>query len=209
MRSGNGKLKVWIGVAATGCALVAAPSAMAQDSGGAASPGTTTTTSTSTTAPPPSSACTVGSGGVGQTDPTCAPVKKAKLVGGRAIAPSTAPPQVQYVIAAANKISTKPYIWGGGHGKWWDKGYDCSVAVSYALHGAGFVSSPLDSGSFMKWAKPGLGRWITVYTNPGHAYAVIAGLRWDTSGDASGTGPRWHKDLRSHAGYVARHPAGF
>jgi len=213
LRSSNGKLKVGIGVAVTSCALALAPSAFAQGSGGASpdsgtTPPSSSTTTTTTTTPDPG-ACTVGSGGVGQSDASCAPVKKAKLVGGTAIAPSTAPPRVQAVIQAANKISTKPYIWGGGHGKWWDRGYDCSGAVSYALHGGTFLTSPLDSGSLMSWGKGGLGRWITVYTNPGHAYAVIAGLRWDTAGDASGTGPRWHKDLLSNAGFKARHPSGY
>src|SRR6476620_9535919 len=113
------------------------------------------------------------------------PPGKAMLVNGRAIPPVNAPPAVKQVIAAANKIATKPYIWGGGHGRWWDKGYDCSGSVSYALHGGTFLTAPMDSSDLMHWGKGGLGRWITVYTNPGHAYAVIAGLRWDTSGDAS------------------------
>ena len=88
------------------------------------------------------------------------------------------------MIAAANKIRTKPYIWGGGHARWWDAGYDCSGSVSYALHGGKFLESPLPSGPMAKWGLAGEGRWITVYTNPGHAYAVIAGYRWDTSGDS-------------------------
>ena len=88
------------------------------------------------------------------------------------------------MIAAANKIRTKPYIWGGGHARWWDRGYDCSGSVSFALHGGEFLESPLPSGPMEKWGLPGEGRWITVYANAGHAYAVIAGVRWDTSGDA-------------------------
>ena len=61
------------------------------------------------------------------------------------------------------------------------------------------------------WGAPGPGRWITVYANAGHAYAVIAGLRWDTAGNSSGTGPRWHEDLAAAAGgrFVARHPVGY
>src|SRR4051812_48013389 len=158
---------------------------------------------------PAPSGCSVGTGGVTQADPTCAPPAVATLVGGRAVAPSSAPPQIKAVIAAANKIATKPYIWGGGHGQWWDRGYDCSGAVSYALHGGTFLKAPMDSSGLMTWGSRGLGRWITVYTNPGHAYAVIAGLRWDTSGDSTGTGPRWHKDLRTNAGFRARHPYGY
>jgi peptidoglycan hydrolase-like protein with peptidoglycan-binding domain len=125
-----------------------------------------------------------------------------------AIAPSDAPQQVQDAIAAANKIVGKPYKYGGGHGQWNDSGYDCSGTVSYALHGAGLLSRPMASGDLESWGTNGRGAWITVYANGGHAYAVIAGLRLDTSGDASGTGPRWHTDLRSGSGYVARHYTG-
>jgi len=125
------------------------------------------------------------------------------------MAPADAPPAVQRVIAAANKIRAKPYIWGGGHGRWWDRGYDCSGAVSYALHGGELIDSPLPSGSMERWGSPGPGRWITVYANGGHAYAVIAGLRWDTSGNTTGTGPRWHADMANASGFVARHPPGY
>lgn len=138
-----------------------------------------------------------------------APPGRALLVGGRAIAPLDAPPAVKQVIAAANRIRTKPYIWGGGHGRWWDRGYDCSGAVSFALHGGALLDSPLPSGPMMRWGAPGRGRWITVYANAGHAFAVIAGLRWDTSGNARGTGPRWHSDMASTRGYVARYPVGY
>jgi cell wall-associated NlpC family hydrolase len=139
------------------------------------------------------------------------PPGKAMLVNGRAIPPVDAPPAVKKVIAAANKIRTKPYIWGGGHGRWWDSGYDCSGSVSFALHGGGFLSSPLPSGPMESWGSAGRGRWITVYANAGHAYAVIAGLRWDTAGNTSGTGPRWHESTRAAASgpFVARHPAGY
>ena len=136
------------------------------------------------------------------------PVGKAMLVNGRAIAPIDAPPAVKKVIAAANKIRTKPYIWGGGHGRWWDRGYDCSGAVSFALKGGSLISSPMPSGPMMGWGERGLGRWITVFANSGHAYAVVAGLRWDTSG-TGGNGPRWHEDMRSRRGFAARHPTGY
>ena len=137
------------------------------------------------------------------------PTGAAALVRGRAIAPVDAPGTVKRVIAAANRIRTKPYVWGGGHGRWWDGGYDCSGAVSYALHGGELIDSPLPSGPMESWGSPGPGRWITVYANAGHAFAVIAGLRWDTSGNTSGTGPRWHPDMASSTGFVARHPAGY
>lgn len=154
-------------------------------------------------------------GGVSSTTPEVenptAPPGKAILVNGRAIPPVDAPPAVKKVIAAANKIRTKPYIYGGGHGRWWDRGYDCSGAVSFALRGARLIDTPMPSGSLAGWGSAGKGRWITVYANGGHAYAVIAGLRWDTAGNTSGTGPRWHKSLRAAASgpFTARHPTGY
>jgi hypothetical protein len=141
----------------------------------------------------------------------CTPTAKGRLLdNGMLVPPTSAPPKVKAVIAAANKIRTKPYVFGGGHARWWDRGYDCSGAVSFALHGGKFLESPLPSGPMAKLGIPGEGRWITVYSNPGHAYAVIAGFRWDTSGNTDGsTGPSWHEDLRTPAGFVARHPAGY
>ncbi len=140
-----------------------------------------------------------------------APAGQAIISAGRAIAPADAPAAVKQVIAAANRIRSKPYIWGGGHGRWWDRGYDCSGAVSFALHGGALLSSPLPSGPMERWGSPGPGRWITVYANAGHAYAVIAGLRWDTAGNTSGTGPRWHESLAAAATgpFVPRHPTGY
>jgi peptidoglycan hydrolase-like protein with peptidoglycan-binding domain len=131
--------------------------------------------------------------------------------GRTAIAPDGAPQQVKDAIAAANRITTKPYRYGGGHGKWEDSGYDCSGAVSYALHGGGLLSKPLDSTGFESWGQAGTGAWITVYANSGHAYVVIAGLRFDTSsaGSSGGDGPRWRTKSRSASGYVSRHPVGF
>jgi hypothetical protein len=156
-----------------------------------------------------SAGCTTGGLTPAEVD-VCTPTAKAKLLPtGELIPPKSAPPRVVAVIEAANQIRTKPYIYGGGHGRWWDRGYDCSGAVSFALHGGEFIEGPLPSGSMTKWGSAGLGRWITVYANGGHAYAEIAGVRWDTSGNTSGTGPRWHLDLRDNAGFVARHPAGY
>jgi len=114
-----------------------------------------------------------------------------------------------YANATANAIRDKPYVWGGGHGSFEASGYDCSGAVSYALHGGGFLDSPLDSTGFMSWGESGVGNWITVYANSGHAYAVIAGLRWDTVGDAQGSGPRWHPALPYPHGFTVRHPPGY
>ncbi|MGB7686062.1 MAG: hypothetical protein WBL45_09815 [Solirubrobacterales bacterium] len=124
-----------------------------------------------------------------------------------ASAPASAPPAVQAAISAANAIATTPYIWGGGHGSFESSGYDCSGAVSFALHGGGFLESPLDSTGLSTWGEPGPGRWITVYGNAEHAWMIIAGLAFDTSG---GAGPRWHSSPASSTeGFIARHPAGY
>jgi hypothetical protein len=138
-----------------------------------------------------------------------APGAKATMAsdGLHAVAPADAPTEVQEVIAAANRIVGKPYKYGGGHGQWEDSGYDCSGTVSYALHGAGLLDSPLSSGEFSGWGVSGKGSWISVYYNGGHAYATIAGLRLDTSG-SGGRGPHWHTDLRSGDGYDVHHWRG-
>jgi peptidoglycan hydrolase-like protein with peptidoglycan-binding domain len=115
---------------------------------------------------------------------------------------------VRRVIAAANRIASKPYKWGGGHGRWRDTGYDCSGSVSYALHGGGLLKRSRDSSGFMRYGKPGKGKRITIYANPGHVFMVINGRRFDTSGQRT-TGSRWQPTMRSTRGYVARHPAGF
>ena len=115
---------------------------------------------------------------------------------------------VQRVIAAANRIATHPYKWGGGHGRWQDTGYDCSGSVSYALHGGGLLKRALDSSGFMRYGAPGKGRQITIYANPGHVFMVINGRRFDTTGRSS-TGSRWQPDMRSTAGYTVRHPVGY
>ena len=139
------------------------------------------------------------------------PGDEAEIVeGGLAAAPAAAPDAVKRAIWAANEIVGRPYRYGGGHARGFtDRGYDCSGAVSYALHGGDLLDSPLDSSSFLRWGGRGAGDWITVYTNPGHAYVVIAGLRLDTSsaGDPrGGKGPRWRPNLRSSRGFRARHP---
>jgi hypothetical protein len=125
--------------------------------------------------------------------------------GRTAIPPVDAPDAVKNTIYAANRITRKPYRYGGGHRSFRDRGYDCSGSVSYALHGGGILVSPLDSSSFLRWGLPGKGAWLTVYTNPGHAYLVIAGLRFDTSGPGE-RGPRWRPPSRSTRGFRARHP---
>ena len=150
------------------------------------------------------------------------PDTKAKLLpDGTAAAPASAPRAVQEAIWAANRLQDKPYKYGGGHAKIEDSGYDCSGTVSYALHHAGLLKSPLPSGPFMRWGAKGPGQWITVYAHHGHAYAIIAGLRLDTSvgsyvrrstrklaRSAFERGPRWRPMPRSAQGFAKRHPVG-
>ncbi|HEX5928013.1 MAG TPA: hypothetical protein VFY48_01325 [Solirubrobacterales bacterium] len=131
------------------------------------------------------------------------------LLTGIALPPPDAPQTVKDVINNANLIVGRPYIWGGGHGSWYSHGYDCSGAVSFALFGGGLIPQPLTSGQLEGWGAPGPGKWITVYANAGHTFAEIAGLRWDTSGTESGSGPRWHLGSRPAGDFVVRHPPGF
>ena len=135
--------------------------------------------------------------------------EQAVLSGTLASAPESAPPAVKAAIAAANSISTTPYVWGGGHGSWYSYGYDCSGAVSFALYGAGLLDTPLTSGDLESYGEPGPGKWITIYANATHTYAVIAGLRWDTVGNENGSGPRWHAEPPYPDGFVVRHPPGY
>jgi len=152
-----------------------------------------------------------GSGGMGpdSADPVATvPGSKAKLIKGVAYAPESAPQAVKEIIAAANKIRNKPYIYGGGHGSFRDKGYDCSGAVSFALHGADLLATPLDSSGLARWGSRGAGSWVSVYGAPSHAYMVVAGLRFDTS-MTPGNGPGWSKSMRSTPErYKVRHPKG-
>jgi cell wall-associated NlpC family hydrolase len=143
------------------------------------------------------------------TAPATTPGEQATLgADGLAVAPASAPQEVQDAIAAANQIVGKPYKYGGGHGRWNDSGYDCSGAMSYALHGAGLLSRPLTSGDFMSWGDAGEGAWITIYAQSSHGFLVIAGLRFDTGWNNAGKGPRWSEEMRPTDGYTVRHPTG-
>jgi hypothetical protein len=134
---------------------------------------------------------------------------RAVLRNGVAYAPSQAPQSVKNAIWAANTLRRKPYVWGGGHGSFNDRGYDCSGTVSFALHGAGLLNSPLPSSDLMRYGERGRGRWVTIYSRNGHTFAVIAELRLDTTdlGRGGDVGPRWYAYGRDTSGYVARHPA--
>jgi hypothetical protein len=138
----------------------------------------------------------------------------AKIIHGVAYAPSLAPLAVQRAIWAGNKIRTKPYIYGGGHGTFNDAGYDCSGTVSYLLHSGGLIDVTMDSSEFMSWGLRGHGHWISVYSNPGHAFIQIAGIRMDTSSEGDpnytgGSGPRWRPLLQDTSGFTVRHPGGY
>ena len=140
------------------------------------------------------------------------PGSRTRYVGGLAAAPMSAPPAVAEIVWAANQIIGLPYIFGGGHGSFESPGYDCSGTVSYALHGARLLSIPADSSEFMHWGSHGLGRWVTIFSNPGHAYVDVAGLRLDTSAaddPARQQGPRWRPLRRNNGGYTIRHPLGY
>ena len=140
---------------------------------------------------------------VGRTDIT----KANALPNGVALPPLEAPEEVKQIIEAGNIIARSPYKWGGGHGEWLDDGYDCSGSVSFALAAAGLLEGPLASGPLMSWGEPGRGKWVTIYTHPGHVFMEVAGIRFDTS-NSRVTGSRWGNDMRSTSGFVARHPPG-
>ncbi|GEP45560.1 C40 family peptidase [Brevifollis gellanilyticus] len=134
--------------------------------------------------------------------------KTAVIVGGRAVPPAGLPREVMMMINAGNQIVGRPYKYGGGHRSFQDWGYDCSGTVSYALRGAGLISSPGTSDGFRRYGRKGEGRHVTVYARNGHTFIVIAGLRLDTGYHGQNEGPKWSTNSRPIKGYVARHPAG-
>ncbi len=139
------------------------------------------------------------------------PGLRARVIDGMAAAPMQAPAAVQNMIWTANQIIGLPYIWGGGHASFVSPGYDCSGTVSFALHGADLLSTPMDSSEFMRWDSKGIGQWVTIFTNPGHAYMTIAGVRLDTSAaddPSNQQGPRWRPLRPANAGFRVRHPTG-
>lgn len=133
----------------------------------------------------------------------------AVLRGNIAYAPSQAPEAVKRAIWAGNALRNKPYRFGGGHATFYDIGYDCSGTVSFLLYHAGLLTQPTTSSALTSWGEPGPGRWITIYARHGHTFAVIAGLRIDTTGGRPQEGPRWREKVRPPRGFVARHPKGF
>ena len=139
------------------------------------------------------------------------PGDTAEIVHGLAAAPEGAPAVVRAIIWAANRIIGRPYVYGGGHASFSSRGYDCSGTVSFALHGGRLLKTPLDSDQFITWGRSGQGQWMTILTNPGHAYLDIAGLRLDTSAaddPSNQQGPQWRPLRPGNTGYAIRHPAG-
>jgi hypothetical protein len=199
-----------LAVTALALGLLSGTAAFAADSGGLSSPSGGT--------PSP------GSGTPGSAKLVDDPTGKC-TTGIAEYDPSTTPPQIAAALDAGNRICDKPYIWGGGHGQWEDKGYDCSGTVSYLLHAAGLLNKPLDSGSLArlvkkrgkhgkkKWKK-GIGPWITIAANGGHTYIDVDGLRMDTSSGPNGprhNGPHWSTDplLYNTSSYKILHPKKF
>jgi cell wall-associated NlpC family hydrolase len=171
-------------------------------------PGTTTTTA-------PGTVSTGGASPVGASaslkPQLLVPGGRARWIAGVAAAPMNAPAAVQQVIWAGDQIIGLPYIYGGGHQSFTSSGYDCSGTVSFALHGASLLTSPEDSSEFEHWGSHGIGRWVTIFSNPGHAYMTVAGLRLDTSSmddPSNQQGPRWRPLRTGNEGYVVRHPLG-
>lgn len=130
------------------------------------------------------------------------------LRGRMAQAPESAPEAVKRAVAAGNRLQGKPYIYGGGHRRHEDVGYDCSGTASYVLRNAGLMTGTGTSGSFLTYGKPGPGKWITIYAKRGHVFTVIGGLRLDTGYNGQGEGPRWNTKSRPTKGYIMRHPPG-
>jgi peptidoglycan hydrolase-like protein with peptidoglycan-binding domain len=146
--------------------------------------------------PPPSSA------------PPAPPAVATITAAGKAVAPAGAPAAVAAIIAAGNRIATTPYRYGGGHPDFTDTAYDCSGSVSFALHGASLLDYPWDSTMLESLGEAGPGTWVTVYANAGHTFMVVAGIRYDTSGQRQ-AGTRWQPvATRSYDGFVERHPSG-
>jgi hypothetical protein len=139
------------------------------------------------------------------------PGKVARLRRGVAYAPAKAPLEVKRAIWAANQLRSKPYRWGGGHASFFDAGYDCSGTVSYALAAAGLIGLPMNSQELSRFGERGQGKWITIYARNGHAFAVIAGLRLDTTAwnnRSDREAPRWQFTYRPPGGFMTRHPPG-
>jgi len=196
MRTTTGQVVPYVPVAAS--TQPAAPQASAAATGGVA---------TATT-----EALTPGTGALAPAKPELlVPGTLARYVDGIAAAPMGVPLAVQEIIWTGDQIIGLPYIYGGGHASFTSPGYDCSGTVSFALHGASLLPAPEDSSEFMAWGSHGVGRWVTIFSNPEHAYMTVAGLRLDTSSaddPSNQQGPRWRPLRPANPGFTVRHPLG-
>ena len=171
---------------------------------------------TATTATTPAPLPPGDSGGAGFVPPPAdapvqAPTHTTQLTG-LVQPPADAPMVIRNVIEAANQIAFEPYIYGGGHGSFNSAGYDCSGSVSYALHGANLLSTPLDSTQFESYGLAGSGAGSRSTPTPAHAYMEIAGVWFDTAAQSAQNGnDRWSSDpgRRPGSDWVVRHPAGW
>jgi len=214
VRSASGEVVPFVASSATTTTTATPDAASASATGGAAaSPVAPAAASPSLTIP---LELITGNGMTAAIGPTerpqlLVPGNTARFVDGLAAAPIGAPAVVQEIIWAGNEVIGLPYIFGGGHGSFTSRGYDCSGTVSFALHGAALLAAPEDSSEFETWGSHGPGRWVAIFSNPGHAYMTVAGLRLDTSPaeDPAGlSGPRWRPLRAGNGGYVVRHPLG-
>jgi cell wall-associated NlpC family hydrolase len=188
-----------------------APSAPTPSEPGEATASSTSAGSTSVTVTGGAPTATPGGASTATKPELLVPGHTARIIDGFGAAPIDAPAAVQQIIWAGNQIVGLPYIYGGGHASFISPGYDCSGTVSYALHGANLLSTPMDSTEFETWQGSGVGTWVTIFANGGHAYMTVAGIRLDTSpaNDPSGLeGPRWRPLRPENAGFVVRHPLG-
>lgn len=202
-------------IATTLATLVLAAATVAPASANASTGGAVFGSSSQVSTAPTTPATPTTTGGIDPSAPLTPPATpqpqfgEAATIGpnGLATPPAGAPAVVAAIIAAGNAIARKPYVWGGGHQRWTAKGYDCSGSVSFALHSAGLLDAPLVSGAFARWGDAGPGSWVTIYANAGHVFMVVAGLRFDTSGQRQ-AGTRWQPAERRVKGFKVRHPVG-
>ena len=169
------------------------------------------------------SGCSAGEDGAGSIPlPLTSGSATRILPSGLAAAGREAPAAVKAMVAAGNRLHSAAYLYGAGHGTSLDTlqpAYDCSSAVSFLLHAAGYLGpDALDSTALESYGEAGPGRYVTIYANSAHTFMYVAGLRFDTvedpaydTGPNSGKpGPRWRVSptVPAWASWVIRHPTG-
>ena len=149
------------------------------------------------------------SGGGATFQPPPPPPEKAKLVNGRLIAPASAPTRVKRVIAAANRIVEKPYIYGGGHKAVLEPARQglrlLRLRVATPSTAAASCAPRSRRGALMNWGQPARARWITVYAPAATPTSWSPGYRFDTSmHDRNAPGPAHRPALEQVAPQVER-----